>query len=112
MFELRRSHILQALLLIAAVWLVIILIDVVVLLFITFLLTVVLQPTVAWLRKHHVPAAVASIGTVVATLAALVGLGYLIIPPLASQLAQFVDKLPSYIAQIQKSLQQPAIHML
>lgn len=104
MFNFRQNQFLQALLLLAIVWLALRLVDIIVVFFIAFMLTVILHPVAKRLRGKYVPTGLAALITIVGTLGILVAIGYIVVPPLAQQLAQFADRLPRYISQLQGTL--------
>lgn len=97
MFDFRRNHILQALLILFMAWLVVTLKSVIVLLFIAFLFTVVLRPAVRWLERHRVPTALAVVLPILGLIGVLVLIGFFIIPTFVDQAKQFINLLPSYI---------------
>ncbi|HET8708728.1 MAG TPA: AI-2E family transporter [Candidatus Saccharimonadales bacterium] len=102
MFDFRRNHILQALVVIAVVWLLIKLSAIVLLFFIAFLLVTVLRPLVDWLERHHVPVALAVFLPIlgVAVLAALVG--YFVVPNIIAQGSHFAQNVPDYTHKLQR----------
>lgn len=104
MFNFRQNQFLQAILLLGIAWLALKLFDILVVFFIAFLFTVILFPLVRRLRKQRMPAGLAALSAVAGTLGLLMAAGYFVVPPLVQQLAQFIDRLPYYIAQLQNTL--------
>ncbi|MBD7958423.1 AI-2E family transporter [Microbacterium sp. Sa4CUA7] len=62
-----------------------------------------LDPVVRWLEKHNVPRAWGMLIVFLGFAVVVVGMLWLVIPAVASQIKQFFDNLPSLIADFQKS---------
>lgn len=110
MFDLRRNHILQALLVVLIAWFVYVLRDVIIVVFVAFLFTVVLRPSVAWLERHHMPVAVAVLLPILVLLGFLVLIGIFVVPSFIDEGKQFVARLPSYLHSIERSGQLKSLH--
>lgn len=97
MFNFKQNRILQALLALLAVWLLVRLREVVIIFFIAFLVTTVLHPLVEWLRRRRVPVGIAIASPLLLVVVMLGLLGYIVVPTLFTQGANFVGSLPSYL---------------
>lgn len=84
---------------IAGLWLVFILRDVLVSLFIAVIVTTALAPAVYWLRNRaRLPFGITLLIVYIAVIAVFVGLGFIIIPPLINQVGNFISVLPRFTA--------------
>lgn len=78
-------------------WLIVILRDVLVSLFIAVIVTTALAPAVYWLRtRARLPFGVTLLIVYLGVIAVFVGLGFIIIPPLISQVGNFITVLPRF----------------
>jgi predicted PurR-regulated permease PerM len=101
MFDFRRNHILQALLLAAIVALVFVLREVAVALFVAFLFTLMLEPVVRKLHGWHVPRPIAVFVPIIVLIGFFVLLGYFALPNLINEGRQFIQKAPNYLAKLE-----------
>lgn len=102
MFDFRKNQFLQALLLVAIVWLVLLLKAVLVLFFVAFLLTTVLRPLVGWLERHRVPVGIAVVLPIVGVVALGVLAGYFVVPNVVVQAKEFSHDVPHYLHLLQR----------
>lgn len=100
MFDLRKNHILQAIIVIIVIWLVIILKAVIVAFFIAFLFTTVLHPAVGWLKRRHFPTALAVLLPIIVVIVVLALIGYFVVPQLATEVQHFSNQVPGYIKDL------------
>lgn len=107
MFDFKRNHILQALLLVAIVWLVIKLSSVVLLFFIAFLFILMLHPVVRRLKAWHFPTALAVLTPIFAVVGLAVLVGFFIVPAFIDQAKEFSKQVPTYLSDLQRS---PLLH--
>lgn len=97
MGPLRKNYILQALAVLAVIYLVIDLRYVATIIFLSFIFTVVMNPVVSYMKRHKVPTALAVLTPIVIALAAIGLIAYFIIPTFAQQITLFANKVPHYI---------------
>lgn len=64
-------------------------------------LAMMLTPPVSWLERRRVPRPVGAVAVVMAVLGLLVGLGFLLLPPLIEQVTAFIEALPAYWTRMQ-----------
>lgn len=100
MFDLRKNHILQAIVFVIFIWLVVTLKAVLAAFFIAFLFTTVLHPVVSWLKRRHFPTALAVLLPIVGVIVLLVLVGYFIVPQVTSETQRFSDQVPGYIKDL------------
>jgi predicted PurR-regulated permease PerM len=82
----------------AALLLAVRLAHVLLILFISMLFAAALTGPTEWLAEHlHVPRALSAIGIYAAIFALVIGIGWLVLPPLSEQVADFANKAPSYV---------------
>lgn len=79
--------------------------------FLALILATLLQPPVAWLRRHRFPAALAAFTVVVGALGVLVGLGVLLSPRVTAQIGTLADQVVAGIGQIQTWLAGPPLNL-
>lgn len=103
MFDFKRNQFLQALLLVAIVWLVLKLTAIIIVFFIALLFILVLHPVVDWLRHRHVPTVFAVLAPVIGIFALLALLGFFAVPTFVDQVSQFAHKAPDYVNKLQHS---------
>jgi predicted PurR-regulated permease PerM len=73
-------------------------------LFIAAFLAVALGPAVdAYQRRGHMPRGIAIVLVYLTILAAIVGLGLLVVPPIVSGVNHFVNKVPTYVQDLRKN---------
>ncbi len=70
---------------------------VVVLLFISALFAAAIDRPATWLERLHIPRAVAALMLYLLSLAVIVAIGWLVLPPLVRQIAVLADDVPSYL---------------
>lgn len=99
MFNLRKNHILQAIVVIIAIWLVVTLKLILVVFFIAFLITVALNPAVKWLHQRKVPIGLAAAMPIVGLIILLALAAYFVLPNLVQESSKFATHIPDYIAQ-------------
>jgi predicted PurR-regulated permease PerM len=61
------------------------------------LLAAALNPAVEWLERRHLSRALAATAVFLVALLALSGIGYLVIPPVVSQVTDFVNAVPGFV---------------
>jgi predicted PurR-regulated permease PerM len=93
---------LLAILTVVAIYLIVELRDVLVLLFISLLFAAAAARPAAWLARFRIPLGIAVIMVYLAVLAVIVGIGWLVVPPLLSEVAAFGDNLPHYIERLER----------
>jgi predicted PurR-regulated permease PerM len=73
------------------------------LLFIAIFLAVALAPLVEWVNRRGVPRGMSILAVYLALLAAVFGLGLLVVPPIVSGVNKFVNHVPGYVTDLRKS---------
>lgn len=96
MFDLRKNHILQAIVVVIVIWLVVTLKAVLIVFFIAFLVATVLHPVVSWLKRHHFPTGLAVLIPIVGLLVLAALVVYLIAPQISNEVTSFSNKIPGY----------------
>ncbi len=74
---------------------------VLVLLFLAILIASAISRPVAMLERRRVPRGVAVAVVQLAVMAVFVGLVWVVVPPMVTQLGQFADKAPTYVTRFQ-----------
>ena len=74
---------------------------VLVLLFLAVLIASAISRPVAMLERRRVPRGVAVAAVQLAVMAVFVGLVWVVVPPMVTQLGQFADKAPTYVTRFQ-----------
>lgn len=75
------------------------------------LVTTVLWPPVAWMRRHGVPSALASVTALLGSFALIGGIFAAIAPSVISQSADLIDRAAEGIATVQKWLSGPPVNL-
>ncbi|HVX47903.1 MAG TPA: AI-2E family transporter [Candidatus Saccharimonadales bacterium] len=102
--EIGRNQFLQALAIVAAVWLAWQLRLVLITVFIAFVLTTSLYPLVQYLKRRGLPTFLAVALPPVVFFAALGALLYLLLPPFIDHLVAFAENTPDYVTSISHQL--------
>ncbi|MGH7195332.1 MAG: AI-2E family transporter [Candidatus Saccharimonadales bacterium] len=102
MFNLRKNHILQAIVVLILLWLVVTLKLVLVVFFVAFLITVALHPVVKWLRERHIPAGLAVLLPPISLLILIALIAYFVAPNLLKESSTFATQIPDYIARFKR----------
>jgi len=84
--------VLLMLMLVGLLWL---LRDIVAMMFVALLLSALIEPFAAWFAKHHIPRALAVIIVYLCLLAIGTSVVILLVPPIVSQVQQFITNFPS-----------------
>lgn len=103
MFDLRKNHILQAIVVIIVIWLIVTLKAVLIVFFIAFLVATVLHPVVSWLKKHHFPTGLAVLLPIVGLLVLAALVVYLIAPQISQEATSFGNKIPGYVHDLKQN---------
>ena len=67
------------------------------------LIAVALNRAVHWLEEHRVPSGIGILLSVLAVFAALVGLGFLLVPPAVTQVSALITHWPDLLQKLQQS---------
>ena len=98
--EISHKTIFFIILFLLSIWLVIQIRDILLLLFVAFILMSALSPTVDRLEKLHIPRAIAILIIYIIGIFIIGVIGTLVVPPLVTQSARLVMKLPDFINTI------------
>lgn len=96
--DISTGTIIKLILAVLAVWLLILIRDIIVLFFVVLVIVAALGPIIDWTSKY-MPRVLAVIIFSIVLLGALVGIGFIIIPPVVNQLTQLAINLPIIVAK-------------
>ncbi len=94
------KSIIRVILVLMALYVLIIIKDIVAILFMSIVLAAAFDPWVDWLQKRHIPRSVSIIAIYVIMVGILSLAVVLIIPPIAEQIGQLAQNLPNYYSKI------------
>ncbi len=98
------ATIIKTIIIIACLWFIFYIRNIVLIFLIALLLTAALRPTIAWLEKKKIPR-ILSVSIIYLTLFGIILLTILlIIPPINKQVAQLAQNFPSYLEKITQGL--------
>lgn len=98
--EISTKTILFIALLIASVWLIVLIRDIIFLVFISFIIMSALRPVVDRLEKFRIPRSIAILLLYTALIGLIFTYGSFVFPPLVSETIRLINTLPEYIARL------------
>lgn len=93
------KSILTVLAVLAGLWFALQVKDIIIIVFVAFILTSAIEPMALYLNRYRVPHVLSMAIAYAAVLLLLIGLGFMVVPPLIAQIDQLINNMPHFTAK-------------